>query len=323
MRILVIKLSSLGDLFHALPAVHNLKVELAADVDWVTQPEYGKLVRCFTDVSRIITFHRAHVIANLRQLISELRETRYDYVIDLQGLLKSAVVGFMARSERRIGPSFHREGSQLFYTDVAGTRNRNRHAVEECLDVIGHLHLKRIPVEFPVRFPDVAVTRGHPRIAMLPVSRWPTKNWPPGHFIDVGQRLRKDLGASLFLMGGSGDTAACARIERGLGGDVTNMAGKLSLPETGGFLKNMDLLISNDSGPVHMAAAVGTPTVVIFGPTDPVRTGPYGKVHRVARGDAPCQPCFSRTCLRDSILCLSSVTPERVVGLAMESLAKR
>ena len=138
-RVLVVKLSALGDLFHSLPAVHNLKVGLGAEIDWVTQKEYVDLVRCFTDVDRVIPFYRKAFFTNLKLFLEELRTRDYDYVIDLQGLLKSAIVARLARGKERIGPSFHREGSHLFYSAVAGEPARNRHAVEENLDIVRHL----------------------------------------------------------------------------------------------------------------------------------------------------------------------------------------
>jgi ADP-heptose:LPS heptosyltransferase len=99
------------------------------------------------------------------------------------------------------------------------------------------------------------------------------------------------------------------------------MAGELTLPEMGGLLQEMDLLVANDSGPVHVAAAVGTPALVVFGPTDPRRTGPYGDKHRVLSASVPCRPCFSRTCRRPGIPCLAGVTPEAVAKAAGEMLS--
>ena len=320
MRILIVKLSSMGDLFHALPAVHNLKVELDAQVDWVVQAEYVDLVKCFPDVDRVISFHRKDFFSHWTSFMAELRREDYDMVIDLQGLLKSAVVTRLARGRKRIGPSFHREGSRLLYDTVAGVRNKDRHAVEENLDVVRHLGLTVMKPEFRIRFPTRTVTEKRPRVALLPASRWQTKNWPASCFVDVGSRLQKARDVSIFILGGPDDVATCAEVERGLGRGAVNLAGLLSLVETGGLLKEMDLLISNDSGPMHMAAAIGTPALVIFGPTDPKRTGPYGDRHRIVSARLPCQPCFSRTCRRGNVPCLSGVTPEHVAEVALGML---
>ncbi|MBA4387057.1 MAG: hypothetical protein C0404_03690 [Verrucomicrobia bacterium] len=322
-RVLVVKLSSLGDLFHALPAVHNLKVKLGAEVDWAAQSEYTELVKCFTDVRRIVPYHRHAAVRRFPQLLKDLRAEEYDYVVDFQGLLKSAVISRLARGRKVIGPSFKREGAGLFYDAVAGERRKDRHAVEENLDVVRFLGLDPIPVEFPVSFPKVRLDGTRRRVGFLPSSRWATKNWPTRCFVDLGRLLLKTGRVSLYIIGGPADAEICARIEEGLEGGATNLCGKHSLPQTGGALKELDLLIANDSGPIHMAAAVGIPVLGIFGPTDPLRTGPYGKMHRIVRASLPCQPCFSRTCRRGDVPCLAGVTPERVSEEALGMLADR
>lgn len=300
-------MSSLGDLFHALPAVHALKVGLGAEVDWVVNDLYVDLVRAFTDVDQVIAFPRRRLAAGLRDFRCALRARSYDLVIDLQGLLKSALVAKWARGARRIGPSFQREGARLFYDEVAGPRNKNRHAVEECLDVVRHLGLPVPPPSFPVRFPTVAVTGSRPRVALLPCSRQTRKNWAPARFVEVARALRDQRGASLHLLGGPADRATCTAIAAGVGPGLTDWCGRTSLLEMGGLLREMDLLVTVDSGPMHVAAAVGTPVVAVFGPTHPVRTGPYGDAHLVVQRGAD----------------LSTLPAEPVIEAALEQLTRR
>ena len=320
MKILVIKLSSLGDLFHALPTVHNLKVGLNAEIHWVTTDAYVDLVKCFADVDRVIPFHRKSFFRNLKPFLADLKSTEYDMVIDLQGLMKSAIVTSFAKAKRKIGPSHHREGAGIFYGEVCGAKNKDRHAVEENLDIIDHLKLERMKPEFLVNVPASTVTEKKPRIAVVPASRWDTKNWPEECFVDVMKRLRKLKDASFFLLGGAGEKNVCGRIAKELGDGVVDMAGKNTLIETCSLLKEMDLVICNDSGPMHMAAAMGVPVLAVFGPTDHARTGPYGDAHRVITAQIDCRPCFSRTCNKPGVPCLEGVTPERVVEAVMEML---
>lgn len=282
-RILIIKMSSLGDLFHALPAVHLLKQHLGATVDWVVNDLYADLVRCFTDVDRVITFPRRTFWRDRHVFSGELHRERYDLALDLQGLLKSALVLRSVRATRRIGPSFNREGARLFYDAVSGPRNKNRHAVEENLDTVRFLGLPVDEVAFPVRFPALTLSGGSPRVGLLPCSRHARKNWPVEHFAAVGRSLRDQRGAHLFVLGSPADAGPCEALARGIGPGVTNLCGKTSMLELGGVLRELDLLVTVDSGPMHMAAAVGTPTVAIFGPTNPIRTGPYGTGHRVVQ----------------------------------------
>ncbi len=323
MKLLIVKLSSLGDLFHALPAVSNVKAKTGAEIHWVVNAPYAELVRCFDPVDRVIPFQRNRALAAMPALVRTLRNERYDMALDMQGLLKSAWIARLARAKKTIGPSFHREGSRLFYNAIAGPRNKQRHAVEENMDFVDWLGLERMPPAFPITLPGSPIDAASPRIAMLPLSRWPSKNWPAAAFASVARRLKTLKNASFFLLGDTDGQEACAVIERALDGQASNLAGKTSLMETAALLKSMDLLIANDSGPVHLAAALGVPALVVFGSTDPERTGPYGPGHRVLRTKLDCQPCFSRTCRGQGLACLRGITPEHVGEATLKMLTGR
>ncbi len=281
-RILLVKLSSLGDLFHALPTVRALKEGLNAEIDWVTQPEYESLVGFFDDVDRVICFPRHNLSKQLTPFLKQLRETNYDYVIDLQGLMKSAFVVAAARGEQKLGPSGAREGAQLFYHALAGKKNKERHAAEELLDVVRHLNLAPPnTLEFPITFPTNAPLGDGSHIALCPRSRAAGKDWPADRFVKVAQALCGSRDAMIHLVGGPNDQTLCEKMVKEIGDNAMSHAGKTSLIELGSLLQQMDLVITVDSGPMHMAAAIGTPTLALFGPTAPLRTGPYGSQHRV------------------------------------------
>jgi lipopolysaccharide heptosyltransferase I len=318
-RILIIKLSSLGDIFHAIPAVHNLQAELDAEIDWVTQPEYVDLVKCLPMVSTVIPFPRRKFWSRAGALVKAVRAKRYDYVVDLQGLLKSAVVARFARGSLRIGPSFEREGARFFYDVVAGPKNKDRHAVDESLDVVRYLGLTVRPVIFPIQFPAPVMDVAAPRIGLVPWSRRFNKNWPAEHFIEVARRIRADFGGTIFLFGSQADWAGCEDIKGAVadsagGGEIVNLAGKTSLVEMGGWFSRMNLVLVNDSGPLHMAVALGVPVVTMFGPTDPRRTGPYGSGHQVLSSVMDCCPCFGKECTLPVVECMRRITPDQVMG---------
>jgi len=322
MQILIVKLSSLGDLFHALPAVRALRQGLGASVDWVTQTNYVELVRCFGDVRRVIGFPRRGGLAGRLPFLRELRRERYDLIVDLQGLTKSALVARAARGTRRIGPSYHREISRLFYHEVVGMRDKNRHAVEEALDVVRHLGLP-LPAtaEFPVAFPKRAFAAAPPRIALAPCSRWPTKNWPAARFIEVARALRERTQATFFLVGAPEDRPVCGAIAAALGAGAVDLCGQTTLVELGSVLQEMDLALTVDSGPMHIAAALGVPVLALFGPTDPRRTGPYGARHRILSVSvADCAICFRARCRRGDLACMERITPDLVIAAAREML---
>ena len=323
-RILIIKMSSLGDILHALPVVRCLKEGLRATIDWVAQPEYVELVKCFPDVSRVIPFPRRDFWRHFGEFRADLRESKYDYIIDLQGLIKSATVALLARGRKRIGPSFSREGSRLAYHAVVGPVRRDRHAVDELMDVVRYFALE-VPhvLEFPAAFPKTQRPEPSPRVAIIPCSRWKTKNWPLERFVEVARALRARAKATLFLVGSPADSGTCADIAAGAGEGIVNLCGRTSLVELGSLLQEMDLAVSVDSGPMHMAAAVGVPVLAVFGATDPRRTGPYGSRHRVITADhLSCRPCRSENCARRDLACLRDLPADRVIAAALEMLGR-
>lgn len=317
-KILVIKLSSLGDTLHALPTVAELKDQLGAEIHWAVQPEFSALVGCFSCVDKIVKMPRPSDVTGFISALRKLRMERYDLVVDLQGLLKSAVVARLAHAPRRIGPSFAREGSRFFYSEVAGSCNKNRHAVDECLDVIQHLGLK-MPAfpRFPLTVPDIDLdaeapsAHQGPRIAFSPLSRWESKNWPEENFSALLKLLVEKHDARVYIIGGAGDCDVAERIISNAGVDAANFCGRHSLVQSLGVIAKCDALVSNDSGPMHMAAALGVKCVVPFGPTLPERTGPYGKNHVVLRAGG-CPPCHKRVCPKGTKECLRAITPEMV-----------
>ncbi|MBL7114338.1 MAG: glycosyltransferase family 9 protein [Kiritimatiellae bacterium] len=312
MKILIVKLSSLGDVLHALPTVHHLREGLNARIDWVVQKEYVDLVSHFSDVDRVIGFPRRQILGSLRPFLKELRQEPYDMVIDLQGLLKSAFVTAAARASRRIGPSFHREGSFFFYSEVAGERNLQRHAIDQIMDVLDHLKIQRQKVVFPIKIGAPELAGARPFLAIFPVSRWPSKNWPAKRFIEAGRRFLDQYHGKIFVLGAPGDATVCQTIANGIGNETESLAGQTSLVELTGILATMDHVLTNDSGPMHLAAAVGTPTAALFGPTDPRRTGPYGSNHTVLEANVDCRPCTHRTC-RHQPTCMETISVQAVL----------
>lgn len=320
---LIIKLSSLGDLFHALPAATMIRQALGYEMDWVTQPEYAELVSHFEGVRRVIAFPRRCFLSRGAAFIGELRREMYDLVLDFQGLLKSALVARAARGRMRIGPSYAREGAGFFYDEIAGTLNKNRHAVDEALDFVRSLGLPRREVCFPVRLPRRSLEGARPHIGLLPCSRWVTKNWPVEKFAATAAMIRDHKPATFYILGSRKDRPAADHLAAQIGPDAVNLCGQTSLVELGGFLQDMDVLITVDSGPMHMAAALGVPVVAVFGATDPRRTGPYGPKHRVLVSEGlSCRPCFSESCARGDLACLRDIPPEKAAEATLEVLGR-
>ncbi len=283
-RILAVKLSALGDLFHAVPVVERLHSHFGCPVDWVTQPEYVELVRCHSAVDRVMAFPRRGGLQAWISFVRELRAESYDLAVDLQGLSKSGVVLGLSRASRKIAPSSPRELCRFFANETAPAVAHSPHAMDRLFDTLRYLGVPIEPVEYPLTFPPAAPLPGRaPRLAVAPRSRWPAKDWPEAKFIEALRRLRARRSVDVFVLGGPNDAAIGERIRAALGEGCWNLCGKAPLLELGSVLTQMDALLCNDSGPMHFAAAVGTPTIALFGPTDPALTGPHGDGHSVLR----------------------------------------
>lgn len=323
-RILVIKLSSLGDIANALPAVRALKERTGAEIDWVVQPEYAALLACCRDVTRTIEFPRRHCLRNFLPFLRELRREKYDAIVDLQGLLKSASVAWLARGGRRVGPAWAREGANRFYNaqpvKISGPR---RHAVDELMDVVQLIAPGAATAPEPRLDVPEAASDGSPgpHVAFAPFSRWATKDWPVEKFAELGRRMVREMGCSIRIVGGPGDERAGEDLARQIGEGARNLCGKTNLPGLCSLLQGMDMLVTVDSGPMHWADALGVPLVAVFGATDPARTGPYRqRDHVVAKDGLECRPCHSRTCVRGDLACLRTLEVETVLRAAMEKL---
>ncbi|MCX5725368.1 MAG: glycosyltransferase family 9 protein, partial [Nitrospirae bacterium] len=154
-------------------------------------------------------------------------------------------------------------------------------------------------------------------VAMNVSARWPTKRWPAASFAEVADRLQQEESGSVVLIGGPGERAEVAAVKGKMKTPAIDLTGSTTVGLLPALLSKASLLITNDSGPMHVAAAVGTPVVALFGPTSEVRTGPYGAGHHVVTGNVSCRPCFSRTCRNVLPLeCLRTVSPEQVLAAA-------
>jgi len=161
------------------------------------------------------------------------------------------------------------------------------------------------------------VTPGTGWVAMNVSARWPTKRWPAESFAEVADRLQQDGHGPVVMIGGPEERADVAAVSAMMKSSPIDLTGATTVGLLPALLSKASMLITNDSGPMHIAAAVGTPVVAIFGPTSAVRTGPYGVGHEVLTGNVPCRPCFSRTCHNTLQLeCLRTVLPQQVLTAA-------
>ena len=304
MRILIIKPSSLGDVVHALPTVNLIRKKFPeAHISWLINDSLASLLKDCPIINERIEFCRGDY-AKFPALLFRLWRGHFDLVVDLQGLLRSGLMTWGTRAPRRIGLSDAREGARLFYNEVVEVPRA--HAVDRCLCAARHLGCDAGPIEFPLGISPQIKSEG--LIAVNPSARWKTKLWGDEKFADLVRQLP---GRRVVLTGSVADRPRCELIAQG----CRNLAGGTSLLDLAELYSRCAVVITNDSGPMHIAAAVGTPVVAIFGPTDPALTGPYGNQHVVLRAGIPCSPCLKDHCTHTPRMeCMTLVTVEQVLA---------
>jgi heptosyltransferase I len=311
MRILIIKPSSLGDVVHALPTVNLIRRKFPdARISWLINDSLASLLRNCPVIDERIEFRR-HAYTTFPALLQRLRRGRFDCVVDLQGLLRSGIMARATGAPRRLGLSDAREGARWFYNEIIPTPRA--HAVDRYLHAASHLGCATGPIEFPLGIPPQLASAG--LIAVNPSARWKTKLWGDDKFAELVRRLPSKR---VVLTGSVAEREQIERIAQG----CRNVAGGTDLFELAELYRRCAVVITNDSGPMHVAAAVGTPVVAIFGPTDPALTGPYGNQHVVLRSGIPCSPCLKPYCAHTPRMeCMARVSVEQVLS-AVHSFIK-
>lgn len=337
MKILILKPSSLGDVVQALPVLRCLKRHLPASaIYWWIDSSLAPLLEGDPDLAGIVRFERRRWALprhwpEMWRSVRWLREQKFDWVIDLQSLARSGVFAWLANGGLLVGLDDSREGARGFYDLVVPRASFHTHAVDWYLAVLPLLGVPRhwdfdwLPVRTGVA---ATVRRNWPVadarwIAFLPGARWPNKRWPLEHFVEALRRLAAEFPDTRFaILGADQDRPLGAVLQQAAPERSLDLTGRTSLPEMVEWLRLCDLLVTNDTGPMHVAAALGKPVVAVFGPTEPRRTGPYGQVERAVRHDLPCAPCLRSRCVwPDRLECLTAISPAAVLDRARPMLA--
>lgn len=331
-RILLIKPSSLGDIVHAFPVLSAIKAQWpGAHLTWVVKRQWAELVERAEGVDRVWPVEGT-VGSWLKQAWA-LRAERFDLTIDLQGLFRSGVLARLSGAPIRIGFANGREGSPWFYTRRVEVPTAEMHAVDRYLLVAAALG---VPVQgspqfrFKILDSDMAMVRAlfhrkgvsldQPWIAMNVSARWPTKRWFPGSFAAVLDRLHQEGLGPVVVIGSAGDRHDVEQLRTLTNSPFVDLTGAVPLGSLPALLSKAAAMITNDSGPMHIAAALGVPVAAIFGPTSAIRTGPYGAGHRVLTASVPCRPCFNRGCYNSVPLeCLQLVQPGQVLDAVRQA----
>ena len=314
-RILVVRLGAMGDIIHALPAVASLKHGFpGCRLTWVVEPRWAVMLESNPFVDRVVLLDR-HTRSGLARAWRELREERFDFAVDFQGLIKSALVTCAARTERIYGldRSAAREPvAALFYSHKVAARSAHR--VDRNLELAAAAGASTALHTFPLP-PGRAEGDLPPGAFVLasPLSGWPAKQWPLDYYARLAKRLRQEAGVPLVLNGPPSAREALAGVQ-----DTV-----LHLSSIEGLIdatRRAAAVVGVDSGPLHVAAALGRPGVAIFGPTDPAQPGPYGGSFTVLRSPDAVTSYKRRTEIDAS---MRAVTPEAVFDALQPQLARR
>jgi heptosyltransferase-1 len=311
MKILIIKPSSLGDIVQALPVACSLKKHWPeARMDWLVFDAFAPLLEGHKALDRALVFpkkqffHPSHW-AKSRSWMRALRDSRYDLVIDLQGLARSGFLTWMTGAPRRIGLKSAREGAGLAYTEtVSDTATA---AAERYLAVLRHLEVPALPLEFGLHVPKMEIPPLVPGTywVLHPYSRWETKLWPWSRYEPV-VRAFSEMPAVVV---GQGPWFPLRE------GPVVDLRNRLDLRQLMVVLQGARVVLSTDSGPAHLAAALEVPTLALFGATDWKKTGPVGKKVKIQASAVFCAPCLKRHCPRweAPMDCLKSISADDVI----------
>lgn len=313
---------------HTLPAVSALRRGFpGARIDWLVERRHRDVLLGNPDVDEILevdtlgwrkALHRPATWREIAAGLRHLRARRYDVVLDLQGTVKSAVSAFLARADRRVG--FAREhlrerAAALFYSETVVPNGASAHVIDRHLQLLKALDVDLGERRFPIEIEETQRREASRHLEALglasyvlinPGGTWSTKRWSPQRFAALAADIRSRFGLQSLVLWGPGEESLAHAIVTAAGG-----AARLAPPTTVRgmipYIREARLLVSGDTGPMHLASALGVPVVGIFGPTDPARNGPFGAGDEVVYEGVPCAPCYKKRCPGYDNVCMTSI----------------
>lgn len=333
-RVLIVLMGAIGDVTRALPLLGRLRRGLPeAHVAWAIEPLAAPLLEDHPWLDERLLFYRP---GGARAFVAFLREVRargFTLAIDLQRSLKSGVVTVASGARERLGFARinSREGNWLFCTRHLPAQNHHSSKLRQFLAFGDMLGLPPAPVDFGFRLRPEEEERveallgpaaGEPLAAFFVGSSCPSRLWFPETTAEVLRALKARYGLRGVLLGGRGDMGFAAAVARAAQPAALDLTGRTTLRELIGVVARARLAVGPDSGPMHIAAAVGTPVISLWGATSPGRSAPYGSEAYVIAGSAPCAPCFRRRCPIGRA-CMRTITPQAVIDRAGAILGGR
>ena len=327
--VLVVKLSAIGDVIHALPVSYAIKETYPeAKVTWVVEPPAYDILKDNPYIDNIIVFEKKKFksmrgfLKNYGPFTKILNADKYDASLDLQGLFKSAAIAWSAKAPIRLGTCNMREMSHKVSRPVVGP-NANGHIVERYLDVVRELGCQVNKVVFPMEISQrdqqaaegamqqAGIRMENPYVVLAVGANWPNKRWPTRYYAKLSDWLYDRKIIPVIIGGGMLDSTLAGEIDAEAEIPPIILVGKTTLKQLAHVIKNAKAVVGGDTGPVHLAAGLGVPTVMVMGPTDANRNGPYGQLENAIEANRPCKYCWKRACPK-GLECLSVIHPEAV-----------
>ncbi|MFH1146437.1 MAG: glycosyltransferase family 9 protein [Pseudomonadota bacterium] len=320
MKILIVKLSAIGDVVHSLPALYALREKFpSAHIVWLVEEAASGLLIGHPLLDRVIISKRKtwlndilkqgmckKALSEIRSFVRDLRDTEYDIVLDLHALLKSGLLIWLSRSGRKIGYREGDEGSSVFLNERIAPYDLDRHAVLRYMNLAEHIGARPNGYHFPIPVSDTDKNRVNELlkgyevsgsfIVINPVAKWETKLWDTGKFASLADRCIQELRLPVVFTGSRDDREEVRSMIAQMHEQAIDFCGRTNLGELAYLYSLSSVMITTDTGPMHIGAAVNARVVALFGPTAPWRTGPFGDGHIVIRTNEPCSPCFRKKC---------------------------
>jgi ADP-heptose:LPS heptosyltransferase len=338
MRIAILKPSALGDIVHALPVLSALRGRYPeSHLTWVVNKSFESLLVGHPDLNETLAFDRGAFgkgpVAATRaawQFARELRNRKFDWAIDLQGLARTGLMTIATRAKRTVGFANAREGARFSYREkVAVPDAESIHAVDRYWRIVEHLGAGGQPKRFhvPVRAEvRERLTRDwhdwpRPWVAVAVGAKWLTKRWPPRHFAALVAKAQRTFGGTAIFVGVRDDSAISHEAMVGLPGPAHDLCGKTDLPTLAAALSLADVMLANDTGPLHLAAALGTPCVAPYLCTKIAKHGPYGFTAGAVETTVACAGSYVKQCPH-AFACFDQLTADGLWPALEAALAK-
>jgi ADP-heptose:LPS heptosyltransferase len=329
-RALVVRLSSIGDVVHTLPALAALQRH-GWEAGWLVEPPARPLLEDNPALAEVVAAPSRRAFGGGRALAAlvSLRRGRYDAALDFQGLWKSAAWARLSGARRVIGwdREFRRESSSALLLHERLGRDDTGHVIDKNLELLRAVGVDAVGTrEFPLPYKADAVARvdrglagiADPVAILNPGGGWASKLWPPERFGELAKGLHA-LGLAPLVTWGPGEQSLADRVVAASAGKARRSF-ETALVDFVELARRARIVVAADTGPLHLACAVGTPVVALFGPTDPSRNGPFSREDEVVREVPPCAPCYSRTCARHQGI-MGDIETEAVLAAATRRLA--